>query len=404
MEALKGEKCSIVERPATWVAVVVLSTVAIATNSVMPALLALLVGTGQYTTSSAGHVSAANAAAGVIAGVLGWYWIGRADRKLVLVVALLLGLGADLSAIWVHSYDAVVLGRFVAGFAGSTVMIAAMATMALAPHPARLFGAGAASQALFAAAFLFIQPRASLGLAGLFALLAACWLAGLPCVFFVPGRAAAETSLSARISSGRLIRPSVILPLLSFLCFYVASGAFWSFATLIGAWRGISDETIGTILSLGLVLSIVGGIAAAVAGGRLGLFRPLVVALLATMTLMAVLLVLEGHASYVAAACGVNVAFTFVPALFLTLFGSIDRQGRLLSAASVVICVGFALGPWLLGSQTASDDFIPLIAGAAGLYATSAVLLTIHHVLFTRGKSRQSETTRRELVEESGVS
>jgi predicted MFS family arabinose efflux permease len=368
----------------------------------MPALLALLVDAGRFTPPSAGHASAANAAAGVAAGVLGWFWIRRADRRLILVCALLLGFGADLSAVWVHSYDAIVLGRFATGFAGSTVMIVAMATMALAPHPARLFGAGAASQALFGAAFFLIQPRASFGLAGLFVLLAACWIAGLPCVFFVPGRVTAATSWSSRGPSGGLIRLSVVLPLLAFLCFYVASGAFWSFATLIGLWRGLSDETIGGILSLGLVLSIVGGVAAAAAGSRLGLFRPLVIALLANTALMAFLLVSDGGVSYFAASCGVNVAFTFVPALFLTLFGSIDRQGRLLSAASVVITAGLALGPWLLGSLTVGDDFTPLIEGAVAFYASSAALLTVDHVLRSKVKSRQGEPACPELAEKTG--
>ncbi len=378
-----------VDRPATWLALVAINTFAAITAGVLPAIVALLVDSEHLSSVDAGHVSSVYSLGGVLAGLAGLLWVRRADRRLVLVACIALGLCADLSAVWLHSYGMIAAGRFATGLAGSSVIIVVNSTIALSQRSERLFGLVLTSQSLLAAAVFFALPRLSWGTAGLFAALAVFWALILPFTFLVPRVpwSAAPRSAAGEHSDDRsLLRSSVVLLVLAFLCFYVATGALWTFVYLVGEWHGLSSTAVGSAMSLGMVAAIVGASAVTLLGRRYGRSRPLIAALVANVAFTAVLLPPIGVTAYTLAVCATNLLFTFALALFLTLLGDEDPQGRLLSAANMIIFGGLALGPWLFGPSTEGGSYHTLLVGTVVLFAASPALLCLRSLL--RGRSR----------------
>jgi len=378
-----------VDRPATWLALVAINTFAAITAGVLPAIVAILVDSEHLGPADAGHVSSLYSLGGVLAGLLGLLWVRRVDRRLVLAVAITLGLCADLSAVWLHSYGMIAAGRFATGLAGSSVIIVVNSTIALSQRSERLFGLVLTSQSLLAAGLFFALPRLSWGTAELFAALAVFWVVILPFTFLVPRTPWSATSREAageRPGGPALLRSSVVLLVLAFLCFYIATGALWTFLYLIGEWHGISSTAVGSAMSLSMLAAIVGAAVVTLLGRRYGRSRPLIAALVANVAFTAVLLPPIGVTAYTLAVCATNLLFTFALALFLTLLGDEDPQGRLLSAANIIIFGGLALGPWLFGPSTESGGYRTLLVGTVVLFAASPALLCLRSLL--RGRSR----------------
>jgi predicted MFS family arabinose efflux permease len=372
-----------VDRPVAWFALITIATFAPVTSSLLPAIVGSLVDYRHFTAASAARVGSLYSVAGMLAGVVGFFWIRRVDRRLVLVTSILLGLVADLSAVWLHQFSTVAAGRLVSGFAASTIMIVVNATIARSLHSQRLFGIVVTTQSLLAAALFFALPRLSWAAPQVFSILAVCWALLLPFGLFVPNVPQGSSSLGRVTHGGRLTRPSVVLLTVAFLCFYIATGIIWTYLYLIGEWHGIARTDVGSAISLGMLFAIPGSFFVALLGERRRGSLPLIVALAANVVFTAILLMAIGKAGFALASCGTSLLFTFALALFLTLLGDEDPDGRLLSIGNMVIFCGLALGPLLFRPSTGGGYLVPLVAAVA-FFTASPTLLFVRHIVGTR--------------------
>jgi predicted MFS family arabinose efflux permease len=384
-----------VDRPAAWLALIAIATFAPVTSGLLPAIVATLVDRQDFSAASAGHVSSLYSLAGMLAGLLGVLWIARADRRTMLLALVLLGFCADLSAVWLHGYTAIAAGRLATGFAGSSIIIVVNATIAVSPRSERLFGIVVASQALLSAALFFALPRLSWGVPQLFSVLALCWVVMAPFALLVPqisGPSVTEDVRDRPSPVRELVRPSVVLLALAFLCFYIATGALWTFLYLIGEWHGIGSTAVGSAMALGMLAAIPGGLMVTLLGKRYGRSAPLIVGLVANVAFTVVLLLPIGIAGYTLSVCATNLLFSFALVLFLALLGDEDPKGRLFSAGNVIIFGGLALGPWLFGSSTGGGSYRTLLIGTVGLFAASPALLFARMLLSKSRGARVAAT------------
>ena len=337
-----------IDRPATVSALIAIATLAPVTLALMPALIAMLIDRQGITEASAGRISSLYSLAGMVAGLLGVFWIRAVDRRKMLVSLALLGFCADLSAVWLHEYTIIAAGRFVTGFAASSVMIVVSAMIAISHRSERLFGMVLTAQALVAAALFFVVPHLSQGVPVLFAVLAACWLAVAPLALLVPRGSNEGRPADAALRRARglgLVRPSVVLLALAFLCFEVATGALWTYEYMIGEWHGITSTGVGSAMSLAMLTAIPGGLIVTLLGKRYGRTGPLIVGLGLNVAFTVPLLLPVGLGVFALAISATNLLYTFALALFLTLLGDEDPDGRLFSIANMTIFGGLALGP-----------------------------------------------------------
>ena len=327
--------------------------------------------------------------AGVVAGLLGFFWISRANRRAVLLAAILIGLSADVTAVWLHSYAAIAGGRFISGLAASSVMIIVSATIALSLRSERLFGLLVAGQSLLSVVFFYLLPRVSWGLSGLFILFVVLWAISLPCALLVPHRvedvrANNPAEADSTTPASRLLRPSVLFLLIAFASFYIGTGAFWTYANLIGSWHMISDASVGSAMSLSMFFAILGALVVTAMGKKYGRFWPLLLGLVANVAFTLILLAPIGVLGFAVAVCGINLITSLVLALYLTIYGDVDSRGRLLSIANIIIFGGLALGPWILGSTANGGNYRVLLIGTVAFFAVSPVLLAVGYSLLRR--------------------
>ncbi len=340
---------------------------------------------GHVSATSAGRIGSFYSLAGVLAGLLGLFWIGRVDRRIVLMAGILLGLAGDLSAVWLQQVPAVAAGRLATGFAASTVMIVVNATIARSHRSQRLFGIVVTAQSLLAAALFFALPRLSWDAPQVFLLLAVFWALLLPFGLLVPRVPLSSEPVSGRAPVG-LARPSALLLCVGFLCFYVATGLLWTFLYLIGEWHHIAPTDVGSAISLGMLFAIPGSLAVTVLGERRRSSSPLIVAVAASAAFTLILLLPIGGGAFALVSCATSLLFTFALALFLTLLGREDPTGRLLSLGNTIIFGGLALGPLVFTPSSGRGYVVPLVAAVA-FFASSSVILAVRQLW---GKPRAS--------------
>jgi predicted MFS family arabinose efflux permease len=368
-----------IDRPASWLALITLATFAPITSGLLPAIVGVLVDSGHASAASAGRIGSFYSLAGVLAGLLGIFWIGRVDRRIALMAGIFLGLAGDLSAVWLHQLPAVAAGRLATGFAASTVMIVANATIARSHSSRRLFGIVVTAQSLLAAALFFALPRLSWDAPQVFLMLAVFWALLLPFALLVPRVPLSSKPAAGRALDGSLARLSVVLLCLGFLCFYIATGVLWTFLYLIGEWHQIAPTDVGSAISLGMLFAIPGSLAVTLWGKRRRSSLPLIVAVAASAAFTLILLLPIGGGAFALVSCATSLLFTFALALFLTLLGEEDPQGRLLSVGNTIIFGGLALGPLVFAPSSGSGYLVPLVAAVA-FFATSSLALAVRHL------------------------
>lgn len=364
-----------VDRPASWLALITLAAFAPLTSGLLPAIVSVLVDSGHASAASAGRIGSFYSLAGVLAGLLGLFWIGRVDRRIVLMAGILLGFAGDLSAVWLQQLSAVAAGRLATGFAASTVMIVVNATIARSHRSQRLFGIVVTAQSLLAAALFFALPRLSWDAPQVFLLLAVFWALLLPFGLLVPRVPLSSERVSGRTPLGGLARQSAVLLCVGFLCFYVATGLLWTFLYLIGEWHRIAPTDVGSAISLGMLFAIPGSLAVTLLGERRRSSSLLIAAVAGSAAFTLILLLPIGGGAFALVSCATSLLFTFALALFLTLLGREDPTGRLLSLGNTIIFGGLALGPLIFAPSSGRGYVVPLAAAVAFFAASSFALV-----------------------------
>jgi len=372
-----------VDRPRVWIALAVLATFAVATAFVLPAMVELFTLRLGFAASAAGRIGSLYSLAGIVGGLLGLAWIRRANRRLMLVLALLVATSADLSAIWFHAYPAVVAGRFLTGLCGASVMVVVNPTIAMSRHSERLFGISVAGPSVLSAVLLYLVPRAGLGVDGLFVVLGTLWIVCLPFVLLVP-RGVFVVPVSSPLLRTKALASGIrksSLVLLAFFAFNVATGALWTFASLIGAWMGASRDAVGLALSVSMLLSVAGGLLVTALGDRFGRTRPIAIGLGLVGASTCALLLSSGPLGFALAMGSVNLLTTALTALFLSLVGDEDRGvGQLLAIGGLAINLGYALGPLLLSPSGTRTSYSVTIVGSVVLFALALALVLVPRV------------------------
>jgi len=388
-----------------------LGFVGLATFQLIPLLTGQLVDVYHFGDAKAGLISSWYCGAGFVASVIAFYWLPRWDRRKVLLVALVLGLVAELSSLFVHAYAALAAGRVVTGFAAASITCLVLSAITRSRRAEHLYGLYTATISLCAAAgfiglsYALPAMRSALGDGALFAFFSVVWALGLVAAAFVPrgttsdaaeepeaGGAAAKAAAAAGSAADGTVRgearpglkilsPAVIILMASPVIFYIANGGSWAFLGRVGTWTGLSDGQVGIALAIGNVFAILGGVVASVLGLRFKVVGPIVVGTVLTMSANIIMLGRWGMPGYTIAQA-IGFGFTvYTVAAYLQAFGYVDPSGRLMASGGLAVYGGGALGPVILAqfipAGTDPSYMAPLIA--------DAVIFLIAPVVFVIG-------------------
>ena len=272
-------------------------------------------------------------------------------RRFTLIGAGLVVLGNALSLISI-ALPGLAIARLLAGIGAGIVTAETSAIVARGHDRERLIAGLTAAAVLNGSLWIFAIPYApeSLGYRGPYVALLFTAIIGTALLLRLPSppvRAAKIQTPATPAAEGGVIR---LLVLPAIFLTQLGQGSFWTFVEVYGRNANLSAEAIGGFLSLATLLLLVGVVAAAAAGTKLGRFGPLFV--LTAINLASILSITYATDPTVYVAANVVQAVTNLSSLVyqLGLAAAVDRSGRLFAAANGLVGLGNGLGSAVAGS------------------------------------------------------
>ena len=343
---------------------------------IQPVVLEPLVRFGRLDEASLGSAATVEILAIAIGSVLGARMLGPWPARAVALAALLPFAAANLAVHWLSGLGPLLAARALSGLAGGVLVGMAVVTIARAQRPERL-----------AAAFLVLQTVLQLCLAALipglakrllpvdigFVTLSLLGAASLPALLLLPRRLAPPR---ASVSAPAPVAAAAWVVLLGCGAYLFAIVAVWAY---FGVWEhqvGMTEQAIGTTVSLSLGAQVLGAATAGWLGPRL----PSLPTLLLVGALQAGVVLGLLHWSTPAAQFALALAFGFLWLFALPLqtrlLIEVDPTRRAVLHLAAAQLTGSAAGPTLAGLFVTTGRVDgALWTGAAAM--TVATLLTV---------------------------
>ncbi len=236
--------------------------------------------------------------------------------------------------------------RFAAGTAAGLAYAASLTLLSRTRDYTRSFALSVCAQVICNALILEAFPRviARAGVPAAFVAIAAITLTSAVLVLrwfsSVEDRASGTVAI-ALSASDRSPAGAWALCLISVAFFYVTIGGYWAYCERIGLTVGLSLPNIHRVLSVGVLLSAAGCLAALWLNRRVGQAIPLLLAVLLLAGFLATSGVVSSAAVYITTLGIVQVCWNFFDIFQLATLAQIEPSGR--AAALVPAAQGFAL-------------------------------------------------------------
>lgn len=374
------------DKPGTVASVVALAAVISAMLLIAPVVVGALITRYGFTPQQAGMTISVELGAMSLAALPSLIWLPSAPWRGIIVAALLTMIAGNLLCAFVGSFAALAALRTLTGFAGGSIMVICLRLIATSRETERNFGWWTVGQLVLGAAGLAALPRLipQIGLPGLFFGLAGCLALCLVATRWIPERDAGRNPGVA--GSRGTLGGTALLSLGAILVFYVALSGLWTYVERIGAAAGLSPARIGDDLTIASLCGVAGCVTAAWAGSRLGRKGPLVAGYALMMISIFVFAGSPGPWRYALAACGFKYAWTFALPFILASASDLDRDGRLMALANLMIGCGLAVGPAMIAAML--DE--RLNYGVAISTGASGVILSLLLLMLSLRKTRTS--------------
>lgn len=295
----------------------------------------------------------------------------RFNWRKVITGSLLAVAVANAACIAVHSKEAFVALRFVAGAGAGSLISLSFTTVGLTENPDRNFGYLIMWVLLYGAVVLYVMPEAYAlsGMTGALLFFAIFPLVALPFVKAFP--ASGETVATVEADAVNLAASLKSLALLAMFAYFVAQGVAWAYLFLIGTAGGLSEQQVATGLTLSQVAGVAGALLPALIGSRFGRWRPLTVGIVGGAFC---LLFLIGRFQYLPFAfwvCLYNFFWNMTHPYLLGSMASFDRRGRVVVLAVAAQMLGLAVGPAVGASVIAPGQYASVNYIAIAMFALS---------------------------------
>ena len=318
--------------------------------NVLPVFLGAAAEDFGLTPDKVGFLSAVETGALAFASLLGPFWIKRFNWRSTAIVATTMILAGNLLTLTVKSYEALLIIRMLTGLFGEGIGFSlSIAAVSESEKPDRAFGFLIIVQVVAGAIGLIALPGliAIWGMPPVLLYLALLALVVLPVLIWMP-----LASVKTRIVDPERITFPIYIPLigLSALAIWCLNiGAYWSFVERIGDHSGVGAQTIGFALSLGMLASLVGGVAAAGAGDRYGRIWPFCLTLLVHAGIVYPLVTALTGIKLALIVISYNLAWNFGMPYLMGLIATSDSSARMAVLMPVSQSLGVGAGAAIAG-------------------------------------------------------
>jgi predicted MFS family arabinose efflux permease len=322
--------------------------------SVLPDLL-------HISVSQAGWAAALELLALAISAALVGRSISGMDKRRLILLGVVLAAAASVVSMLTHVLVLWLLARIVFGVGLGLVAAASNVLPAQFAKAERVYACMQVALSVIFGLMMLAMPTLfeRFGNNAVFVVeLVALVLIG-PLAFSLPsGKAKAVTSREGVIAAP--LSKSAHLALWALTVMFVAQSALWGFAERGATQLGMSAEHLGFVFTAAAGSALVGAMAAAFIGDRIGMKVPLYIGY-AMMCVVAWAMYLSGSSPwFVAAILLLNLAQTFSLPYVQNVLVELDESGRAASLSGAAINFGSAAGPALGGLLLTSTSLAPL--------------------------------------------
>lgn len=355
------------------VAATALGTAAVIVFAVLPVLTGVMADRFALDDVAAGLVGTAYFSAYALVALTSSLWIRRWSwrrARLAGFLCMLVGLSFCIVA---PAFVLVCLALAVVGVGAALLFPISLTLVSDMTHTDRTYAIKTSVEQLIPAALLFTLSSALFADTGQTALLLTVLVLVAACLLF-SGALPAAGRPTVHVAGGA--NRSAVLSLLTLLALAVNFAGFaglWAFLERLGVERHFDAAFINGWLAVGLIMSGLGPLGAAVLEDRIGRVWPLLGATGLALGALSLLAHDDSRTGYAAVLTILPLGYYFAITYMLSVIAAADHNGRMAGQMSFALAAGAAAGPLLFGYVRSADGSVLLSMGA--LIATGAALM-----------------------------
>ena len=361
----------------------------------LPFLISAIIHDLDLNEAHAGILMSAEFIFTMLASLLVAPFMGRAPRLSLAIAGTVLAIVANLISASMTDLYALAAVRCIAGIGAGLALACGNACVASAKQPDRIAGhMNVLSVLLMIVVMLgYAKVMAAYGLPGLYYAMAGTMAVMLLAIPFMPQHAPKEL-IEPRLHSLKpagnvLLSLPAICMMLAMFVFQARDTMGWAFVERIGTMVGYSGEEVGILLSFQSFVGLIGPLLAALIGKRFGLSTPVILAILLTGgTSLSYVLGEHSKMLYTVGVMTICITYFYALSYLTALAAALDREGRVVAAASSFLSLGLAVGPAISGGLISLGG---LTLAAWGIAVT--VLLTLLLVIVPLNSIRREQAS-----------
>ena len=361
----------------------------------LPFLISAIIHDLNLNEAHAGILMSAEFIFPMLASLLVAPLMGRAPRRTLAIAGTLLANAANLISASMTDLYALAAVRCMAGIGAGLALACGNACVASAKQPDRIAGhMNVLSVLLMIVVMLgYAKVMAAYGLPGLYYAMAGTMAVMLLAIPFMPQYApkgVIEPRLHSIKPAGNvLLSLPAICMMLAMFVFQARDTMGWAFVERIGTMVGYSGDEVGILLSFQSFVGLIGPLLAALIGKRFGLSTPVILAILLTGgTSLSYVLGEHSKMLYTVGVMTICITYFYALSYLTALAAALDREGRVVAAASSFLSLGLAVGPAISGGLISLGG---LTLAAWGIAVT--VLLTLLLVIVPLNSVRREQAS-----------
>lgn len=354
----------------------------------LPFLISAVMTDLSLDEAAAGYLLSAEFAFTMIASLIVAPLMGTAPRRTLAIIGGLVAIAANIISATIADVYTLAIFRCIAGAGAGLCLACGNACVSSAKDPDKVAGY---MNVLFVALMIlvmiiFASTMASYGLSGLYYAIAITMSIMLFLIFMMPQQV--DTSghgYHHHPDDMKLFSGASIFMISAMFLFSARDTMGWAFVEQVGINVGYDGEALGMLFSLQAFIGLLGPLAAAIIGKRFGISIPVILGVIICGSATIGYVMGEASKELYTVAVLMNAAAYFYALAYLTaLAASLDREGRIVAAASSFLTLGVAVGPALSGTLIASGGY-ELTAIAVGV----TVILTVICLFIPIAKAKE---------------
>jgi predicted MFS family arabinose efflux permease len=377
-----------IDHPATIAALILVATVTEAMLLLLPIYIGAISDLLALTQTQVGLVGSADLAGVAIGSTSAVVWLRKVAWRKVTLFALTFMLVANVLSLMFTDIGLLMLLRFSAGLAAGIAYALALAGLCDTSNQARNTALMVCSQVVFGAIGLYVLPLLSdrLRLNGVYLYIIVWAVVTLMTAWLAFPNNPVAHSKKTPLSWSRFGLPGILAFVATGL-YFLTIGAVWGYLERIAIEAGMTLADVGSSLSWGYIISLIGSFGAAWLGVKFGRAWPMTITGIVQLAMLVVFTRLNAVNDVMTCFFVANAIFqffwSFIIAYQIVIFNDADKDGHFMPLYGTAMHAALAVGPFAGAMMISGESYQPILFFGIGTLAM-CYLMFLLSVFFER--------------------